>query len=539
MRACALPEFKTSPVAPISRPSGGHPATSRGPKRAAAAQAGTCKSFQRLVAQPRPDSDAPPSAAMWTAYSPSGVLREVLPADLRSHKHVRESAGPGLFDVGHMVQSNFCGLTATANLEWITPSLLSLLSPYSSTLSVILNEISSIIDSSVVTKHSEDVFYVVTNAGRRERDKSWIQEKLAQCNTGDEPRWEGPVEHEVLDGWGVLVLQGPEAAGYLQTFTSFDPRTLTFGKSAFVPSTAASTCTSRLAGIPARTASKWVPISIHPSQTVDFASRGRHVLVQQRPAEATTPIEAGLGWVIGKERKSTGGFIDAEGVLKHIKEGPSRRRIGLIVEGAPAHGAQILKSTTLSDIISTVTSGIPSPTLELEGRYDPDDPLDREPSSSLLASLTNTSSMSSTTHSTVASSAETDDELNRFVSATSGRRAPRAYAALYMQYKMLAAQQNAVAVGCAYQARDADALRRENVRSKEEAVAHEALRRRLHDDIEEPKGTSAYFARFTSLIDANSTNKRAPPVKASHTVLAAELREAREKICILELDLEA
>lgn len=69
--------------------------------------------------------------------------------------------------------------------------------------------------------------------------------------------------------------------------------------------------------------------------------------------EDTTPVEAGLTWVIGrsfrisrirsahslppgKDRREKADFIGAEGVLKHLKDGPSRRRVGLIVEGAPA-----------------------------------------------------------------------------------------------------------------------------------------------------------------------------------------------------------
>lgn len=54
--------------------------------------------------------------------------------------------------------------------------------------------------------------------------------------------------------------------------------------------------------------------------------------------EDTTPIEAGLAWVIGKERKEKGGFIGADGVKAHLKNGPPRRRVGMIVEGAPARG---------------------------------------------------------------------------------------------------------------------------------------------------------------------------------------------------------
>ncbi|KAL1676283.1 hypothetical protein EV122DRAFT_267317, partial [Schizophyllum commune] len=65
----------------------------------AAAQAGQRDSYQRLVAQPRPDSDAPPSAAMWTAYSPSGVLREVLPDDLRYSPYISNFPDNGVQEV--------------------------------------------------------------------------------------------------------------------------------------------------------------------------------------------------------------------------------------------------------------------------------------------------------------------------------------------------------------------------------------------------------------------------------------------------------
>ena len=38
----------------------------------------------------------------------------------------------------------------------------------------------------------------------------------------------------------------------------------------------------------------------------------------------------------GKDRRESGDFIGAEGVRKHLKDGPSRRRVGLVVEGTPA-----------------------------------------------------------------------------------------------------------------------------------------------------------------------------------------------------------
>ena len=129
----------------------------------------------------------------------------------------------------------FRGPTSAAFLEWLTPSSLASLSPYSSTLSVLLNEKGGIIDDTVITKHSEDAFYVVTNAGRRDRDLSWFTGKIDEWNSDGQKSEKGKVEMEVLEGWGLLALQGPEAAKYLQTLSSFDLRSLTFGRSAFVP----------------------------------------------------------------------------------------------------------------------------------------------------------------------------------------------------------------------------------------------------------------------------------------------------------------
>ncbi|KAJ6480950.1 hypothetical protein C8R45DRAFT_905568 [Mycena sanguinolenta] len=294
-----------------------------------------------------------------------------------SHNHVRTSAG--LFDVGHMVQSIFRGSTTTGFLEWLTPSSLSSLAPYTSTLSVLLNERGGIIDDLIITKHAEDAFYVVTNAGRRDRDLGWFNERLAEWNAGEQGA-KGPVEMELLEGWGLLALQGPKAASYLQSLTSSDLTQLTFGKSAFLPIEGFNLHVAR----GGYTGEDGFEISIPPSQTVEVAE-----LLSKSPVqltglgardslrleagmclygndldEDTGPVEAGLTWVIGKERKDNGTFIGAAGVRQHLKDGPPRRRVGLVVEGAPARqGAKIFDPST-KELLGTVTSGIPSPTLE-------------------------------------------------------------------------------------------------------------------------------------------------------------------------------
>ena len=81
------------------------------------------------------------------------------------------------------------------------------LKPYQSTLSVLLNERGGIIDDTVVTKHSAEAYYVVTNAGCREKDLAWIGKRLEEWN-GSERAREGKVEMQVLEGWGLVALQG-------------------------------------------------------------------------------------------------------------------------------------------------------------------------------------------------------------------------------------------------------------------------------------------------------------------------------------------
>ena len=73
-----------------------------------------------------------------------------------------------------------------------------------------------------------------------------------------------------------------------------------------------------------------------------------------------------MAWTIGKDRRSPDdpvAFIGKSEVLRQLADGPKRRRVGLIVEGAPAReGARILDGAGERQI-GTITSGIPSPTL--------------------------------------------------------------------------------------------------------------------------------------------------------------------------------
>jgi aminomethyltransferase len=71
----------------------------------------------------------------------------------------------------------------------------------------------------------------------------------------------------------------------------------------------------------------------------------------------TTPVEADLAWSIQKRRREEGGFPGADRILRELKEGATRKRVGIKPEGrAPAReGAEILSPNDTP--VGTITSG--------------------------------------------------------------------------------------------------------------------------------------------------------------------------------------
>ncbi|KAI0540700.1 glycine cleavage system T protein [Xylaria digitata] len=308
-----------------------------------------------------------------------------------SHHFTREKAS--LFDVGHMVQHRFEGPGATAFLQRITPGSLESLPAHQSTLSALLwPGTGGIVDDTIITRLGPDLFYVVTNAACREKDLSYLGEQLAA--------WDGAeVCHGVLDGWGLIALQGPLSEELLTQILE-DPagtnlRELYFGQSVFakVKGAAEPVLVSR-AGY---TGEDGFEISISPADTVSvtetllttsgseklqFAGLGARDSLRLEAGmclyghdldDTTTPVEGALGWIVGKDRRSPASdadkFYGADVVLAQLTpkskggSGVTRRRVGLAIEGAPAReGAEIISSDN-NEKVGIVTSGCPSPTL--------------------------------------------------------------------------------------------------------------------------------------------------------------------------------
>ncbi len=79
--------------------------------------------------------------------------------------------------------------------------------------------------------------------------------------------------------------------------------------------------------------------------------------------ETTSPIEAGLGWSVGKRRREAGGFFGKSRIRSEIANGPARRRVGLRPDGRGlAREGTAIRAKDGSSI-GLVTSGGFGPTI--------------------------------------------------------------------------------------------------------------------------------------------------------------------------------
>ncbi|CAG8490365.1 771_t:CDS:2 [Ambispora gerdemannii] len=291
---------------------------------------------------------------------------------LGSHLHTRKHAS--LFDVSHMLQTRLTGKDKIKFLEKLVVADLEKLLIGNSTLSVFTNENGGIIDDTVICKH-DDHLYIVSNAACADKDLAHIQKHLSEFQkTG------GEAELKVIDDHALLALQGPKAVLTLEKLTGQNLNDFKFMTGRFMSIKEVDCHVTRSGytgedgfeiSIPTSEATRLAEL-ILDDPFVELAGLGPRDSLRLEAGlclyghdldETTTPIEAGLSWTIGKRRKEEGGFLGADIILKQLQHGTKRRRVGMIVEGAPARENAEIK-TQKDEIIGKVTSGVPSPTLK-------------------------------------------------------------------------------------------------------------------------------------------------------------------------------
>ncbi|KAF9961017.1 hypothetical protein BGZ72_005140 [Mortierella alpina] len=288
-----------------------------------------------------------------------------------SHAWTRNNAS--VFDVSHMLATRITGKDRIKFYESLTVADIENLPVGSSTLSVFTNENGGIIDDTIICKH-QDSLYVVSNAGCADKDLAHIRAHLKTFqNKG------GDVDLKIIDDHALVALQGPKAAAVLESLVGKDLRDFPFMDGRFMTIKGID-CHVARSGY---TGEDGFEISVPNSDAVEFtkmliadprvelAGLGARDSLRLEAGlclyghdldDTITPVEAGLTWTIGKRRRVEGGFLGAEKIQDQLKNGVSRRRVGLIVQGAPAReGAQIYSN---GELVGKVTSGCPSPSIK-------------------------------------------------------------------------------------------------------------------------------------------------------------------------------
>lgn len=299
-----------------------------------------------------------------------------------SHVHTRQHSS--LFDVSHMMQTEVRGRDRLAFLESITTADLVNLPDNTATLTVFTDPLTGgILDDLIITKTTLGYYHVVSNAARRSHDQKLLQETQAEMRARGKD-----VDLHFLDPdeQALLALQGPDSSKVLQALTDVDLSHLYFMDSTLATVGGVPRCRITRCGY---TGEDGMEISLPADQAVKVAEMIlASELAPVKPAglgardslrleaglclygndidHTTTPVEAGLSWVVAKRRRITADFPGASVIIHQLRDGPGRKRVGIMSRGPPARGdAPVLAWTksTDEDIIGYITSGSPSPSL--------------------------------------------------------------------------------------------------------------------------------------------------------------------------------
>jgi aminomethyltransferase len=288
---------------------------------------------------------------------------------IQEHMAVREAAG--LFDVSHMGEIEIRGVDALPLVQRISTNDASILQDNQVQYSMMTNETGGVIDDLLVYRYNANFFLLVVNAGVSDSDFEWINKHASGLN----------VEvHNTSAAFALLALQGPRAEEILQGMTDhmldripyyWSQRVYVDGLDCRVSRTGYTgedgfeiLCDS------ANARRLWnrllvtggdrglIPCGLAARNTLRLEAAFR--LYGHDMDETTTPLEAGLGWVV---KLGKGNFLGRDALMKQKEAGLKRKLVGFeVLDRAPARdGYPILIGDRQ---VSVVSSGSPAPFLK-------------------------------------------------------------------------------------------------------------------------------------------------------------------------------
>jgi aminomethyltransferase len=285
---------------------------------------------------------------------------------IAEHQAVRQRAG--LFDVSHMGEIELRGPRAVGACQALTVNDVGRLHDGQAQYSLLCLPSGGVVDDIIVHRITAERLLLCVNAGNTEKDVAWVREHRSGAEVVDRSA-------EVAQ----LALQGPRATDTLTPLTDLPLREIpsfsfregqVAGHRALVAHTGYTGedgweiyCGAEAAlGVWNALLNAGRPFGVVPA---GLGARDTLRLERALPlyghelTEQTTPIEAGLGWVV---RLDKGEFIGRDVLLRQREIGVGRKLVGLIMRapGIPRQGYRIFHAR---DAVGAVTSGTKSPTL--------------------------------------------------------------------------------------------------------------------------------------------------------------------------------
>lgn len=285
---------------------------------------------------------------------------------IAEHLHCRAKAA--LFDVSHMGQATLSGPTAAAALENLVPGDIVGLKPGRQRYTLLTNEAGGIKDDLMVANLGGDRLFLVVNAACKDADFTHIGANLP-----------AGVQLQLHEDRALLALQGPAAAtvlarlgqaaagqpfmGVLNVMLGGIPclvsRSGYTGEDGFeisVPADRAEALADRLVSDP-----EVAPAGLGARDSLRLEAG--LCLYGNDIDELTTPVEAGLTWVIGKRRRASWDFPGAAAIRDQLENGAVRHRVGIRPDGRAPARAQTDIVADDGTAAGIITSGSFSPSL--------------------------------------------------------------------------------------------------------------------------------------------------------------------------------
>lgn len=288
----------------------------------------------------------------------------------QEHEAVRTSVGA--FDISHMGKFTLKGRELLATLQYLVPTDLGGLQPGKAQYTVLLNYHGGIIDDLIIyyqgrDDQGEEHAVAIVNAATKTKDKAWLQ-----AFTEDT----GVALTDISSEKVLIALQGPHAESAIAPFIKEDLTQLGFFDHANVtlldhPAFIARTGYTGEDGFeimldPDLGRELWqalmdadvTPCGLGARDTLRLEAA--LALYSQDITENTTPLEAGLSWLVHLDRK--GDFIGRDILTQQKADGVQRKLVGIQMEGRyiARHGYPVVAA---GERVGEVTSGTISPTL--------------------------------------------------------------------------------------------------------------------------------------------------------------------------------